>query len=85
MNPFLLALAALSATAQTEAGPPPPGGRRLIGDGPGRRYSRLPGPDSMPCPKCKAEPGEPCDRRTLGRHSYHRARVDAFRAMWGGR
>ena len=31
------------------------------------------------CPRCRAEPGAPCDRRTLGRYAQHRARVEAAR------
>ncbi len=41
--------------------------------------SFLPMPQRVPCPRCKAAAGEPCDPRTLGAHPFHRARVDAFR------
>ena len=34
-----------------------------------------------PCPRCKAEPGQDCDRHTLGRRMYHKARVDALAAV----
>ncbi len=44
--------------------------RRRIAD----RDARL-----VACPRCRAEPGEPCDRRTLGRYAQHRARVEATR------
>jgi len=27
------------------------------------------------CPRCGAEPGKPCDRRTRGAHEFHRARI----------
>lgn len=30
------------------------------------------------CPTCKAEPGQGCNRATLGRYRFHKARVDAF-------
>ena len=40
------------------------------------------------CPRCGAKVGKPCNRRTLGRHSEHWARVDAAyaerRASRGG-
>ena len=35
---------------------------------------------SAACPRCKAEPQEWCDSRTLGRHLFHKARVDAHAA-----
>ena len=35
-------------------------------------------PIEVVCPTCRAQPGEACDRRTMGRKwLYHRARVDA--------
>jgi len=30
-----------------------------------------------PCSRCKAPPGQECDKRTLGRRRFHRARVEA--------
>ncbi len=30
---------------------------------------------ARPCPRCKAEPGAECDRRTLGGRRFHGARV----------
>lgn len=41
--------------------------------------AKLLGEMAVPCPRCHAGVGEPCDRRTLGAHTYHRARVDAAR------
>ena len=29
------------------------------------------------CPRCHAEIGKDCDAATLGRHSFHKARIDA--------
>ena len=33
------------------------------------------GPRGRACPKCKAEPGQACNRATRGRHMYHAARL----------
>ena len=44
-----------------------------------RRYSS---PElAVACPRgdCRAAPGEPCNPKTLVRHRYHKARVDAAR------
>lgn len=38
------------------------------------------GPLAVGCPKCHAEPGDRCNPRTLGRHMFHKARVDASEA-----
>jgi hypothetical protein len=38
----------------------------------------LPGPQAVACPRCKAAPGQRCDHRTLRRHAYHLARVQAL-------
>ena len=43
-----------------------------------RRPPDAPSPKDVTCTRCGAHPGEPCDRRTLGRHWYHMARVRAF-------
>lgn len=32
----------------------------------------------VPCPKCKAPGGKRCNPSTLGRHRFHKARVDAY-------
>lgn len=36
------------------------------------------GPLSVSCPKCHAEPDRRCNPRTLGRHLFHKARVDHY-------
>lgn len=36
-----------------------------------------PVPLRVACPKCGAEIGNGCDARTLGRHPFHKARIDA--------
>lgn len=45
------------------------------------RQIRKPAPPTgaraVACPRCKAGAGEGCDQRTLGRHTFHKARVDA--------
>lgn len=46
--------------------------REIQRSGPAHR-----GPRGVTCPRCQAAPGERCDRRTLGRYLYHRARVEA--------
>lgn len=48
---------------------------------PGRAFRPLPpkpdrGPLAVACPRCGAGIGAPCNRRTLGRHPYHLARVE---------
>ena len=66
MNPLLLSLLALAADVPHPDGPlriptaPPPRPR---------------GPRAVRCDRCGAPPGEPCDKRTLGAHDYHRVRV----------
>jgi hypothetical protein len=35
---------------------------------------------AVSCPRCKALPGERCNRSTLGRYAYHMARVRAAQA-----
>lgn len=35
-------------------------------------------PLSVPCPRCNAERGQPCNARTLGAHRYHMDRVTAL-------
>ncbi len=70
---------------------PPPGGDLLTEPRPDPaarrrntdRYARaaaakgITRPLFVICPTCGAAPGKSCDRRTLGRHAYHRSRVDA--------
>lgn len=58
------------------------------GDGPsGGTQSPTRGAPSLPsdhpvaqvsCPTCGGGAGEPCDRRTLGRYPWHRARLDVY-------
>lgn len=70
---MMMALAATGGTvpypgdAAFSPPPPPPPPRR-----PGRAER---GPLAVACPRCKAEPGKGCDRRTLGAHHVHRDRV----------
>ena len=33
---------------------------------------------SCPCSRCGAAPGVPCNRQTLGKHRWHKARLDAW-------
>lgn len=50
-------------------------------------YRRMPSePDylTVVCPRCGAAVGKPCDRRSLGRHSEHKARVEAAYAVRRG-
>lgn len=50
-------------------------------------YRRMPSePDylTVSCPRCGAAVGKPCDPRSLGRHSEHRARVEAAYAVRRG-
>lgn len=54
--------------------------RELTAPPPKPAPARLLGKMAVPCPRCRAGVGEPCDRRTLGAHAYHRARVDACAA-----
>ena len=56
----------------TDAPFPSPGPRRRAGP-------PETSPRTVACPKCHAEPGQPCDRRTLGRHAYHLAREQAVK------
>ena len=39
--------------------------------------SRPNGALRVACPRCHAEIGKDCDAATLGRHMYHKARIDA--------
>jgi len=66
----MLAILALTGEAQGTA----PGRRR-----PTRKPAAL-GLWAVACPRCGVEPGAPCDRRTLGRFNYHKARKDAWEA-----
>lgn len=93
INPLFVALMLAQSSGGTAAAgaPPPPGAPRIprrIGRGlrqgrATRKPGRFAGPDDpmrVRCRKCKAEPGANCDRRTLGRHAFHRVRVeDALR------
>lgn len=55
-------------------------GARPPEPGPSRR--QLPtAPLLVACPRCGAAVNNPCDRRTLGRHAYHLARVQALVAL----
>jgi hypothetical protein len=54
--------------------PPPPPPRPNRGRAPDPKTIK--GPHRVACPRCHAEAGKSCDRRTLGRHHYHKARVD---------
>jgi hypothetical protein len=44
--------------------------------------SRTPLP--VACPRCRAEPREPCNQRTLGRKRHHWARVESYRKQEEG-
>lgn len=72
MNRIALAMMLLAASTEPQARTH----RRLRDHTPG--WGPKPsGPITVACPRCKAAVGERCDQRTLGRHLYHRARVDA--------
>lgn len=71
MRPPTAAL--LLAALALGGGPPVPGGRRLRMFDPPEPQDH--GPRAVACPRCGAQPGEPCDRRTLRAHTYHQARV----------
>lgn len=81
--------AAMSAFPAPAAPPPPPAGGEPPPP-PRTRHRRLPTGSraqlrrhsphrarSVACPRCKAKPGQPCDSRTLGRHPFHAARLQA--------
>lgn len=38
-------------------------------------------PLRVACPKCRAEPGRRCNASTLGRHKFHRPRIEALQAI----
>ena len=38
-------------------------------------------PKRVACPQCKSEIGEPCNKQTLGRWGYHKARVDSWQEV----
>jgi len=79
MRAAFLALATLmSASAMADDGFPRT--RRL----PEPRKALPPYALDVACPRCKAEPGEPCSRRTLGRHRFHLARVEAHGVLTDG-
>lgn len=73
---LLLAAAALSVGGGMSAAPMRAPRRRLDGHS---RPKPTPWARDVACPRCGAGVGEPCDRRTLGRHMHHKARVDAFK------
>lgn len=73
MKKLMAAVAMLGATLGNDAIPPVDARRRRA-----RARQRYGPPEhQVACPRCGAEPGEPCDRFTLGRHLYHLARVEA--------
>lgn len=43
--------------------------------------SRPNGALRVACPRCHAEIGKDCDAATLGRHSFHKARIDAAKVL----
>ncbi len=53
--------------------PPPPRPRRAL--------PAWASPLDVVCPRCGAEVKVWCDRRTLGRHVHHKARVDALAGL----
>lgn len=75
----LLALASLGGESAPAAGPSRVLGARAPAPRPWPRDPET-SPISVACPRCGAGAGVPCDRRTLGRHSYHLARVQAHGA-----
>ena len=70
MNVALAALMTMAATVGET-----PNARRLL-PRPRRRPPLELGPRKVACRSCGAAVGESCNRRTLGKYHYHRARVD---------
>ena len=65
---LLLAAAALGVDPEPVMADP---ARQVFG-------ARGPAALAVPCPRCGAPAGTACDRRTLGRHLAHAARVAAL-------